>query len=92
MAEMIIEFHPITLADRDWMNEKLKEEHPDACEYTFANNFIWAEVYHVQVGCAYGCGVIRSGEEGHFQYSFPFGSARTGIALTMCTPWRNFPR
>lgn len=74
MAEMIIEFHPITLADRDWMNEKLKEEHPDACEYTFANNFIWAEVYHVQVGCAYGCGVIRSGAEGHFQYSFPFGN------------------
>lgn len=74
MAEMIIEFHPITLADRDWMNEKLREEHPDACEYTFANNFIWAEVYHVQVGCAYGCGVIRSGAEGHFQYSFPFGN------------------
>ncbi|MDE6992123.1 MAG: GNAT family N-acetyltransferase, partial [Lachnospiraceae bacterium] len=32
------------------------------------------EVYHVQVGCAYGCGVIRSGAEGHFQYSFPFGN------------------
>lgn len=28
----------------------------------------------MQVGCAYGCGVIRSGEEGHFQYSFPFGN------------------
>ena len=28
----------------------------------------------MQVGCAYGCGVIRSGAEGHFQYSFPFGN------------------
>lgn len=70
---MKINFHPISLGDRGWMIEKLKEEHPDACEYTFANNFIWAKGYNVQVGCAYGCGVIRSRGQEHFQYSFPFG-------------------
>ena len=52
-------FHPISLEDRDWMNEKLREEKLDACEYTFANNYMWADVYDVRVGSAYGCGVIR---------------------------------
>lgn len=67
-------FHPISLDDRDWINEKLKEDNLDACEYTFANNFIWAKGYNVQVGSAYGCGVIRYREQEHFQYSFPFGN------------------
>ncbi|MDE7416894.1 MAG: GNAT family N-acetyltransferase [Lachnospiraceae bacterium] len=69
-----LNFHSISIDDRNWINEKLKEDHLDACEYTFANNFIWAKVYDVQVGSAYGCGVIRYREQEHFQYSFPFGN------------------
>lgn len=67
-------FHPISLDDRDWMNEKLREEKLEACEYTFANNFMWAEVYDVRVANAYGCGVIRCMGQRHVQYSFPFGN------------------
>ncbi len=67
-------FHSISMDDRNWINEKLKEDNLDACEYTFANNYIWAKVYDVQVGSAYGCGVIRYREHEHYQYSFPFGS------------------
>lgn len=67
-------FHPISMDDRDWMNEKLKEDNPRACEYTFANNYIWAKVYDVQVGTAYGCGVVRYREGERIQYSFPFGN------------------
>ena len=52
-------FHPISLDDRDWINEKLREDNLNLCEYTFANNFVWSNVYRVQVGCAYGCGVVR---------------------------------
>ena len=67
-------FHPISLEDRDWMNEKLREEKLDACEYTFANNYMWADVYDVRVGSAYGCGVIRCRGQSFVQYSFPFGN------------------
>lgn len=67
-------FHPISLDDRDWMNDKLKEDNLNICEYTFANNFVWAKVYDVQVGCAYGCGVVRFRGQENYQYSFPFGN------------------
>jgi hypothetical protein len=66
-------FHPISLADRDWINDKLKVDDLMACEYTFANNYMWAKVYDVQVGEVYGCGVIRYRENENFEYSFPFG-------------------
>ena len=81
MAEMIIEFHPITLADRDWMNEKLREEHPDACEYTFANNFIWRKVYQVEVAELHGCLVIRFIENGSYCYSYPVGAGDKKAAV-----------
>ena len=67
-------FHPISLDDRDWINEKLREDNLNLCEYTFANNFVWSNVYHVQVGCAYGCGVVRYRGQENYQYSFPFGN------------------
>lgn len=68
-----LSFHPISIDDRNWIEERLKEDNLDACEYTFANNFIWAKGYNVQVGSAYDCGVIRYRGQEHFQYSFPFG-------------------
>ena len=67
-------FHPISLDDRDWINEKLREDNLNLCEYTFANNFVWSNVYRVQVGCAYGCGVVRYRGQENYQYSFPFGN------------------
>ena len=69
-----LSFHPISMDDRNWINERLKEEDLDACEYTFANNYMWAKGFNVQVGSAYGCGVIRYRAQEHFQYSFPFGN------------------
>ncbi|MBQ4523735.1 MAG: GNAT family N-acetyltransferase [Lachnospiraceae bacterium] len=67
-------FHPISLKDREWMTQKLKEEELGACEYTFSNNFIWSDVYEVEVGQVFDCGIIRYKEQEHFKYSFPFGN------------------
>ncbi len=66
-------FHKISLADKGWIDEKLKYDDYAACEYTFANNFIWRKVYQAEVGQAYGCGVFRYQNNGRRQYSYPFG-------------------
>ena len=44
-----IEFHEITLDDKSWMDARFQEDDRNACEYTFANNFVWRKVYHVEV-------------------------------------------
>ena len=77
-------FHSITLADREWVNEKLKESDNASCEYSFANNFIYKKVYDVQVGMLFGCGVIRCRDRkgrGKYHYSFPFGNGDKKAAV-----------
>ena len=37
-------FHPIQLTDREWINDKLRESNHASCEYSFANNFIYAKI------------------------------------------------
>lgn len=67
-------FHPISLNDKEWMTQKLREDDFSSCEYAFANNFMWSEVFEVEVGQAYDCGIIRYRRRGDFSYSFPFGN------------------
>ena len=55
----MIEFRPITIDDRDWMSEKLREDNRQGCEYSFANNFIWSVIYKVEVAEVCGCCVIK---------------------------------
>ena len=77
-------FHPIQISDREWVNEKLKESNHASCEYSFANNFIYAKAYDVQVGELFGCGVIRYSDKrkkGQYSYSFPFGNGDKRAAL-----------
>ena len=69
-----IEFHEITLDDKAWMDARFQEDDRNACEYTFANNFVWRKVYHVEVAEKYGCAVIRFKEEGVVMYSYPIGA------------------
>ena len=41
MATTEIKFHDITMEDKAWMDAHFAEDGRNACEYTFANNFIW---------------------------------------------------
>lgn len=69
-----LEFHEITLADKAWMDALFAQDDRNACEYTFANNFIWRGIYQVEVAQTDGCGVIRFMEGGVHQYSYPIGA------------------
>ena len=52
-------FHEITLQDKAWMDQKFAEDDRNACEYSFANNFMWRNVYQVRVAELHGCLVVR---------------------------------
>ena len=83
-----MEFHEITLEDKAWMDERFREDDWNACEYTFANNFIWRKIYQVAVAEIYGCLVIRSVQGGKYCYSYPVGAgdkrAAVGELLAIC--------
>lgn len=78
-AEM--KFHEITLEDKEWMDARFAEDDRNACEYSFANNFVWRKVYHVEVAEYAGCLVIRFWDNGQKIYSFPVGDGDKKAAL-----------
>ncbi len=66
-------FHEITLQDKAWMDRKFAEDDRNACEYSFANNFMWRNVYQVRVAELHGCLVVRF-IDGDSLFSFPVGN------------------
>lgn len=81
-------FHEITLDDKAWMDKHFAEDNRNACEYSFANNYMWRKVYQVETAEICGCLVIRFVEGGGHCYSYPVGAGDKKAAviqlLQMC--------
>lgn len=69
-----LRFHEIEIKDKAWMDVKFAEDNRNACEYTFANNFIWRKIYHAEAAMLYDCAIIRFCEHGRCVYSCPIGA------------------
>ena len=80
-----IRFHEITLADKAWMSEMYARDNKVACEYTFANNFIWRKYYRGEAAEVCGCLVIRYRKGEDYWYSYPVGGGdkRTAVERLM---------
>lgn len=76
-----IKFHEITLEDKKWIDIKLAEDNRNACEYTFANNFIWRKIYQAQVAEVCDCLVIRFWSKDGYCYSYPVGKGDKKAAV-----------
>lgn len=78
---MKVDFHTLTMKDKEWLGEILDQEQRMACEFTFANNYLWREIYRVQVASCYGCALIRYEEGDEIFYAFPCGIGDKKAAL-----------
>lgn len=53
-----MEFHKITINDREWMTDKFRQEDKNGCETVFSNNFLWSSVFGTTVGECHGSLVV----------------------------------
>ncbi|MCI9053438.1 MAG: DUF2156 domain-containing protein [Lachnospiraceae bacterium] len=65
------EFKEITIQDREWMNQKFLDCKMKGCEYSFANTFIWRNIYKVEAAKVGECVLIRNKKSKI--YTFPIG-------------------
>jgi hypothetical protein len=68
----MLEFHPATVADRDWVADRMRCAGVRGSDYTFANLLNWADVYQIVIAKMDDFLIIRSGR-GPFGYLFPAG-------------------
>ena len=43
--EEVMEFNDITLADKEWLSKRFREDNKRACEFCFASTYLWKKVY-----------------------------------------------
>lgn len=72
---MVLDFKPIELSDKAWIDPLLRMGNFRGSEYTFSNNFIYRKLYHIEVARMNDYYLVRSGRDGQPRsYLFPSGS------------------
>lgn len=85
----MIDFYSLSLRDREWVTHRLLEDDRQACEYSFANNFLWSDIYGVKMAKEQGCLILQFQDhqkeeahgEAHFCYTIPIGAGNRKGAL-----------
>ncbi len=65
----MLEFRPVLLSDKQWVDELLSYSDFRGCEYTFGNNFCWQNIYSIEI-CRYKNFYLVKNRNGFF---FPAG-------------------
>ena len=74
-------FRDIELSDRDWLDKKFREDNKKACEFCFANNYLWRKYFPTQIATEGDCVILRYYAENDAMYVFPIGNGDKKKAL-----------
>ncbi len=71
---MPLDFHPLSLADRDRVWKYTAESGRRNCDLSFANLYAWWSPYHTEVAEWGGFLLFRFHTDGHLAYLMPVGA------------------
>ena len=81
----MIDFKPITLSDKPWMDEHFRAEDSRSCDFNFTNVFMWGNSFHLTAAVAEDMLVFRTEINNKFFYSFPIGKGDMRAAVLAVT-------
>lgn len=70
----MIDFKPVQLSDKTWMDKHFKAEDSRSSDFNFTNVFIWGDYYNLTAAEVSGMLVFRTVFNGLIFYSFPIGT------------------
>lgn len=77
----MIDFKSLSFNDREWVTHRLLEDDRQACEYSFANNYLWSDIYGVAIAKEQGCLIFRFKNGDEYRYTIPIGAGSRRRAL-----------
>ncbi len=83
----MLQFTPITLADREQVCNFLREKDYPGDQYSFGNLYIWRKIYHAAICVEDGFLFVRSGEPGRYVFMCPVGSGDLRQAVEKLREW-----
>lgn len=69
----MLELRKISLDDKDWIDDILNKYNNMSCEYSFGNNYMWANVYDLKVAEYNGFYIAALNEENGISFQYPAG-------------------
>lgn len=70
----MLEFKPVEISDKEWIDDLLKRSDFRGCEYNFNTMFLWRFVFKTEVARLKDRLLVRSSDNGTFTYLYPAGS------------------
>lgn len=77
----MIDFYSLSFNDREWITHRLLEDDRQACEYSFANNYLWRDIYGVKMAKEQGCLIFQFEDRKEHCYTIPIGAGNRKGAL-----------
>lgn len=77
----MLQFHSVTLEDKEWINEIFKKQKRLPCEYCFGNIFSYAAKFPIYVARVESCFISKCIIDGQSIYCFPRGDGDTKKAI-----------
>lgn len=77
----MIDFYSLSFNDREWITHRLLEDDRQACEYSFANNYLWRDIYGVKMAKEQGCLIFQFEDGDEHCYTIPIGAGNRKGAL-----------
>jgi len=77
----MLDFQPISIEDKEKINEYLKNAEEPFCDFTFGNLFSWAVVENTEIAFLNNFLFIRFSDDEKYYYSFPIGNGEIKNAV-----------
>lgn len=77
----MINFQPLTLSDKSWVDELLRASTQRACDYNFANLFMWGPVFSARAARFGNRLAVQVINQGKYAYLWPVGSGEVTNTL-----------
>lgn len=81
----MIDFKPIVLSDKAWMDKHFRAEDSRSGDFNFTNVFMWGSSFHLTAALVEDRLVFRTEIHGRHYYSFPIGTGDMRAAVLAVT-------
>lgn len=68
-----MDFHKLTLKDKETLDHAFALDPRPACDFCFAINYLWRDVYNIELATEGNFALMRYSHDGIPSYSFPLG-------------------
>ena len=89
MIKQMLQFHPIQLEDKEWIDPLLAASDNMGCEYSFANNLAWRRLADSQVGSWGGFYLNKHETADRISFLFPAGNGDLAALLSELMDYAN---